>query len=242
MFSDNIALKQLTLTLKQLIIMEKTRQTLLLFCSVFLLSFTQKHENTEGVKTNYLLRGDTSKLQETAIVRAVTQEERDRMFPPTSKIEILEAHVIEITQSDGKITIDTFVIIEHSNFKKYENKENNAPKVKMQSMDIDTTGTATYGSGHLPYRVKPEHCYAKCKLLNGTEDEWREVICPNKITKNIVHQLIMKLKPGGYLEASYQSDDMTKDLRMALSAYQTMHFLPYGNLNIATIVQLGIKL
>jgi uncharacterized membrane protein YebE (DUF533 family) len=72
--------------------------------------------------------------------------------------------------------------------------------------------------------------------------EWREVLCQEKITKDVIKTIISKLKADGCLDNSVESDEITKDIRAGISTFQTKYKLPVGNLNLETMEYLGIKL
>jgi beta-lactamase regulating signal transducer with metallopeptidase domain len=109
----------------------------------------------------------------------------------------------------------------------------------------DTTtrnGALTSGRGDSPKNPKEGSCYAKCKLPNGDFEEWREVICQHKITKEVIKTVISKLKADGCLDNSVESDEITKEIRAGVETFQKKYKLPVGNLNLETMDYLGIKL
>jgi hypothetical protein len=75
----------------------------------------------------------------------------------------------------------------------------------------------------------------------GGDVVWqREVLCQNKITKDIIKTVILKLKADGCLDNSVESDEITKEIRTGIETFQTKYKLPVGNLNLETIAYLGI--
>jgi beta-lactamase regulating signal transducer with metallopeptidase domain len=107
---------------------------------------------------------------------------------------------------------------------------------------ISRNGVMAYGRGDSPKNPKEGSCYAKCKLPNGDFEEWREVICQHKITKEVIKTVISKLKADGCLDNSVESDEITKEIRAGVETFQKKYKLPVGNLNLETMDYLGIKL
>jgi beta-lactamase regulating signal transducer with metallopeptidase domain len=97
-----------------------------------------------------------------------------------------------------------------------------------------------YSSSAPPPKMIPGHCYAMCKLEDGTLDEWREILCSDKVTPELFKLVIAKLKADGSLAASASATEFTKDTRIALTAYQKKYKLPQGNLNLETVKHMDI--
>jgi beta-lactamase regulating signal transducer with metallopeptidase domain len=94
-----------------------------------------------------------------------------------------------------------------------------------------------------PPNAKPGHCYAYCKNADGSpKSEWLEIPCNDKVTPAFIAILVKKLKVDGFLEASFSSETITKDIGMAVLAYQKKHNLPEGNLNLPTLKHMGIEM
>ncbi|MEO0042360.1 MAG: hypothetical protein RL329_1808 [Bacteroidota bacterium] len=91
-------------------------------------------------------------------------------------------------------------------------------------------------------KMLPGHCYSMCHLDNGSYDEWREIICQDKITPELIKSVIVKLKSDVGLPASVSTTEFTKEARIALCAYQEKYKLPVGNFNIETIKHMGIPI
>ncbi|MEN9612712.1 MAG: hypothetical protein RLZZ628_3526 [Bacteroidota bacterium] len=89
-------------------------------------------------------------------------------------------------------------------------------------------------------KMIPGHCYTRCPSDNGGEDEWKEIVCEDKLTPDFLKSVIAKLKADGSLAAAASSTEFTKETRIALTAYQKKHNLPRGNLNIETVQYMGI--
>jgi hypothetical protein len=154
---------------------------------------------------------------------------------------------MEVTDAVGNVSTDTTVFIDASGF--LSDKKITKPvgkpleNVKIEPViELDTTPTATYGRRAVPNYAQAGHCYAKCKRANGDFEEWREVLCQHKITKDVIKTVILKLKADGCLDNSVESDEITKEIRTGIATFQTKYKLPVGNLNLETIAYLGIKL
>jgi beta-lactamase regulating signal transducer with metallopeptidase domain len=94
-----------------------------------------------------------------------------------------------------------------------------------------------------PPNAKPGHCYAYCKNADGSpKSEWLEIPCNDKVTSAFIGILVKKLKVDGFLAASFSSETITKDIGMAVLAYQKKHNLPEGNLNLPTLKHMGIEM
>jgi beta-lactamase regulating signal transducer with metallopeptidase domain len=94
-----------------------------------------------------------------------------------------------------------------------------------------------------PPNAVPGHCYAYCRNEDGTpSSDWFEIPCGDKITPEFISDLIKKLKEEGLLDASINTNTMTKDVRTAFTAYQKKYNLPVGNLNMPTLKHMGIAM
>jgi beta-lactamase regulating signal transducer with metallopeptidase domain len=107
--------------------------------------------------------------------------------------------------------------------------------------DTAKKGLLTYGRDDKPEKAKPGHCYAKCNTQDGKPESWREILCEEKITTDFVRKLVAKLKASGDLATSIESNELTKDIRRAVWAYQTRNKLPMGNFNLATMEHMGLN-
>jgi beta-lactamase regulating signal transducer with metallopeptidase domain len=98
-------------------------------------------------------------------------------------------------------------------------------------------------SGTPAPKMLPGHCYAMCKLAEGGYDDWKEVLCSDKITPDLMKSVIAKLKADGSLAATASSTEFTKETITALADYQKKHKLPKGNLNLETVkhMELSVK-
>ncbi len=238
---------------KESTIMEKMMITGLLLCGMFLFSFAKNGETRDVIfnKSYAFNYQDTTKPkpQATAIARLVTPEEKARLESAEGvvkpSIRIIEAKVVEVTDAAGKVSTDTFVSIDASDFESDTkiSKPVDEPLLKVKpAVELDTTPTATYGRGDAPKYAQSGHCYAKCQRPNGDFEEWREVLCQHKITKDVIKTIISKLKADGCLDNSVESDEITKEIRTGIATFQTKYKLPVGNLNLETMDYLGIKL
>jgi hypothetical protein len=91
-------------------------------------------------------------------------------------------------------------------------------------------------------KMLPGHCYALCRLENGGyEEAWREVLCQNLVTPEVIKLVITKLKADGSLAATESATEFTKEAQNALTAYQKKHKLPQGNLNLETVQHMSIR-
>jgi beta-lactamase regulating signal transducer with metallopeptidase domain len=97
-----------------------------------------------------------------------------------------------------------------------------------------------YSSSAPPPNMIPGHCYSMCKLDSGELGEWREILCSDKLTPEVLKSVIAKLKADGSLAAAASSSEFTKETNSALTAYQKKHKLPKGNLNLETVQHMGI--
>ncbi len=68
--------------------------------------------------------------------------------------------------------------------------------------------------------------------------EWQEVLCANKITKDFIFRLQMKLISNGYELKTNR--EMDKETKSAIQDFQEKNKLPKGNLNIQTLRALGL--
>jgi beta-lactamase regulating signal transducer with metallopeptidase domain len=98
-----------------------------------------------------------------------------------------------------------------------------------------------YSSSAPAPKMIPGHCYAMCKVEDGTLDDWREILCEDKLTPDLFKTVIAKLKADGCLAASASATEFTKDTRIALTDYQKKHKLPQGNLNLETVKHMGLQ-
>ncbi len=93
-----------------------------------------------------------------------------------------------------------------------------------------------------PPDPKPGRCYAYCYNADGSDSQWREVVCDNLLSSAFVSKIVNKLKASGDLAASFSGTEITKDVRNAVVSYQKNNKLPVGNLNIETIEHMGIEM
>ena len=70
--------------------------------------------------------------------------------------------------------------------------------------------------------------------------EWREVICGNKISKNLIRTVRAKLINEGY-EFQSLGNEMDSEIKAALVDYQKKNNLPIGQLDIETLKSLRIN-
>jgi len=74
----------------------------------------------------------------------------------------------------------------------------------------------------------------------GGFSEWREVVCANKITVNLVQQVQRRLKGKGYNPGPIDNVIGTRT-KAALVQFQKDNGLPIGNLDMETLKALGIN-
>lgn len=83
---------------------------------------------------------------------------------------------------------------------------------------------------------------SKQLLREGGFTEWREVVCENKINKNLVLKVQSRLEENGYsIGVIGPTGDFDFVTRKILSDYQRANGLPVGGLNIETLDALGVK-
>jgi hypothetical protein len=75
---------------------------------------------------------------------------------------------------------------------------------------------------------------------SGSGVEWREVLCENNITNEIIQQLCNQLNTRGY-QIENTKDSKNPKLRAAIVQYQKEKGLPVGELNLETLRSLGVK-
>ena len=71
--------------------------------------------------------------------------------------------------------------------------------------------------------------------------EWREVVCKPDITSSFISELQEKLTEEGYYQGN-PTTILTSELELALFQFQKDHNLPYGQMDIETLSELGIDL
>jgi len=71
--------------------------------------------------------------------------------------------------------------------------------------------------------------------------EWREVICKPNITASFISELQEKLAEEGYYQGN-PTEIFTSELELSLFQFQKDHNLPYGQMDVETLSELGIFL
>jgi len=71
--------------------------------------------------------------------------------------------------------------------------------------------------------------------------EWRTVLCKDQINTDVIIQIAKALIDKGFLNEEDLTEQLTKNLKAALSAYQKENDLPIGQLDIKTLTQLEIN-
>ena len=85
-------------------------------------------------------------------------------------------------------------------------------------------------NGSIPPNPVPGHCYAKCLLPDKVNfSEWREIMCGEKITDKFIKSLAAALREKGYTISD--SDNISPEMKKALTDFQQKNKLPVGNLN-----------
>ena len=103
-------------------------------------------------------------------------------------------------------------------------------KIEVITIVTDTTQTDNY---------KWEKFEFSEIVKKGGGTDWREVICDNEVTADLIRQIQGALRDGGYDSGSIDNIIGTKT-KAALVAFQRDNGLPIGNLNIETMDALGI--
>ncbi|MEZ4880657.1 MAG: peptidoglycan-binding domain-containing protein, partial [Chitinophagales bacterium] len=79
-------------------------------------------------------------------------------------------------------------------------------------------------------------------VKKGGYNEWKEILCGDKVTSYTISQIQQALLDRGYDVGPAGVDNILgKDTRQALIKYQQDNNLPVGNLNIETLKALGVK-
>jgi len=80
------------------------------------------------------------------------------------------------------------------------------------------------------------------KTVVDTEkaEEWREVVCENKISEALIYEIQMKLEDKGY-EINPMDGELNHSTNRALTRFQKEHNLPIGNMNVETLKKLKIE-
>jgi len=69
--------------------------------------------------------------------------------------------------------------------------------------------------------------------------EWREVVCNRNITSSLISELQEKLSEEGYYHGN-PIEKFTTELELALFKFQKDHSLPYGQIDMESLSELGI--
>ena len=69
--------------------------------------------------------------------------------------------------------------------------------------------------------------------------EWREVVCNHNITESIISEIQEKLSEEGYYLGN-PTTIFTSELELALFQFQKNNSLPYGQIDLETLSELGI--
>jgi peptidoglycan hydrolase-like protein with peptidoglycan-binding domain len=80
----------------------------------------------------------------------------------------------------------------------------------------------------------------KVVVRQGGLQDWKEVLCSNKLTTEKVIEIQKALKSRGY-DPGPLDDVLGPVTRAALVKYQKEKGLPVGNLNIETLKSLGVE-
>ena len=78
------------------------------------------------------------------------------------------------------------------------------------------------------------------KSENDNSNEWREILCENKITPQLYQDMSAKLKKLGY-KVEEGTTEMTSTLKQALNKFQKDNDLPVYNLNLETLRALKLN-
>ena len=94
--------------------------------------------------------------------------------------------------------------------------------------------------------AKPGKCYAKCRILDEDKNtveitEWREVVCSDDITPELIGNIQTVLVVKGYdIGESGVTNVLGEETKAALVRYQKENNLPLGQMDIETMKSLGI--
>ena len=213
--------------------MEKTMITGLLLCGTLLFSVAKNHPE-KPVEANFSdskqILSAVEKTSPSTIVQPF-----DMVAPKTEKIKPVLKSVKTMPILGVKPIVLNKTAADANAFKLL-----GTVKLLTASGFVDTV--PTMGSPDVPPNAQPGHCYAKCQLPNGTFAEWLEVLCDEKVVADFVKSLVAKLKTDGSIAASVETEVVTKEVKNGVVAYQRKHKLPVGNLNMATIEHMGLKI
>ena len=92
-----------------------------------------------------------------------------------------------------------------------------------------------------PPNAGPGKCYAKYAIDSTNQLlEWREVLCGDKVTPQIIQKVSKELNYKGY-KVDVFNEKFDINLREIIRKFQKENNLPVGGLNIKTLESLGIS-
>ena len=111
---------------------------------------------------------------------------------------------------------------------------------RTENITVQVTVSPAYSR---PVAVEPEVVTIKKQVVEtaGTFSLWEEILCPNAVSLDILHQVESKLIAQRYLIGSLSITPELKPItQAALEQFQRDNALPVGNLNIKTLNFLNI--
>ena len=78
-------------------------------------------------------------------------------------------------------------------------------------------------------------------VRSGGYTEWKEVICQEDLTTNLVLKIQNALITKGFGKTVIPSGDLNREWKTILVDYQKKQFLPVGNVNVETLDHLGVE-
>jgi hypothetical protein len=114
------------------------------------------------------------------------------------------------------------------------------PKIPNDSLDIDVKDDFMIQTSGIFLNSKTYN--SRIQKVEVIQTEITEVICANKITTELIHQVEQFLMDEGYELKFSNTDKLNLQTKSTLEDYQHDNNLPIGHLNIPTLENMGINI
>lgn len=161
------------------------------------------------------------------------------MIPPTF-VERVDEYAVYTGSTPEKVKLKTVKIIKEPATTKWVKKGEGDRKAwcLVETPAVTEKLTVLKNTKHTDEYEIVRYSYTE-QIGADRKTEWREVLCNEKITENIILQLQEKLQLDGYYKGTL-GGILDVETKTALTAFQKENALPIGNLDMETLASLGL--